>query len=182
MKEKKLAEKIISAEVKYQGRILTVENVDVELPNGRRAARDVVRHLGAAAVVPVDDQGRVYFVRQYRTAIEKELLEIPAGKLNFRGEDRLEAAKRELQEETGFEAGQWTHLMDIATTPGFSDEIIGLYLARDLRAGQMNPDEDEFLAVESMPLAEAIDLVRRGEIEDAKTACALMAAWILIEK
>ena len=104
-------------------------------------------------MVPVDEQGNAYFVRQYRAPIERVLLEIPAGKLDAPDEDRLLAAKRELTEETGLTAERWDHLADVVTTPGFSSEKISLYLARDLVKGASSPDEDEFLNVEKIPLS-----------------------------
>ena len=108
--------------------------------------------------------------------MERVLLEIPAGKLDYKGEDRLEAARRELREETGLQARNWTHLNDLLTTVGFCDECIGIYLARELSTGDSDPDEDEFLNVVKMPFAEAVELVYRNEITDAKTVCALMMA------
>lgn len=137
-------------------------------------------HIGAAAVIPVDSDGNVYLVRQFRAPLEKVTLEIPAGKLDFKGEDRFECAKRELREETGYAAGKWTHLTDLATTPGFCDEIIGIYLAQDLIPGETDPDDDEFLNVVKMPLSEAVDLAMRGEVPDSKTICGLLMADKLI--
>ena len=138
----------------FDGLILHIDHINNRLPNGKLAAREVARHVGASAVVPVDGDGNVWLVKQFRAPIDQILLEVPAGKLDYKGEDRLEAAKRELQEETGLSAGEWTHLTDIVTTPGFSDELISLYLARDLSAGQSHPDDDEFLNVVKVPLNE----------------------------
>ena len=115
-------------------------------------------------------------VRQFRAPIEQALVEIPAGKLDAPGEDRLLAARRELHEETGLTAGRWDHLCDIVTTPGFSNEKISLYLARDLRRGDAAPDEDEFLNLLRVPFAQAVAAAARGEIPDAKTVCALLLA------
>lgn len=161
----------------FDGIILHIDHATNRLPNGKLAAREIARHVGASAVVPVDADGNVWLVRQFRAPIDQVLLEIPAGKLDHKGEDRLLAAKRELAEETGLTAQSWTHLTDIFTTPGFSDEKISLYLARDLSAGESHPDEDEFLNVVKVPLGELVDAVLRGEINDAKTVCAVMAAW-----
>lgn len=176
MREQNLIETTLSTECIYTGGILNLEKLSVKLPNGKTAPREVVRHVGAAAVVPVDGEGYTYLVRQFRAPLNRVMLEIPAGKLDFPGEDRACAARRELSEETGLTAKRWTHLTDIATTPGFSDEIIGLYLATDLENGEANPDEDEFLNVVRLPFEEAVSMALRGEISDAKTICALLLA------
>ncbi len=169
-------ERIVNGERLYTGNILRLEKWNVVLPNGESAVREVVVHNGASAVVPIDKDGYVYLVRQYRAALKRELLEIPAGKLDYPGEDRLSAAKRELREETGFSAAEWTHLSDIATTPGFSTEIISLYMARGLESGENDLDDDEFLLVARMPFAEAVKMAASGEISDAKTVAALFLA------
>ena len=160
----------------FDGLILHIDHITNRLPNGKLAAREIARHVGASAVVPVDEKGNVWLVKQFRAPIDKVLLEIPAGKLDFLGEDRLLAAKRELQEETGLTARSWTHLTDIVTTPGFTDELISLYLARDLSAGQSHPDEDEFLNIVKIPLSELVEMIARGEVPDSKTVCAVMLA------
>ena len=160
----------------FDGLILHIDHINNRLPNGRTAPREVARHVGASAVVPVDGEGNVWLVKQFRAPIDRVLLEVPAGKLDFKGEDRLLAAKRELQEETGLTAGEWTHLSDIVTTPGFSDECISLYLARELSAGESHPDDDEFLNVVKVPLGELVAMIARGEVTDAKTICAVLLA------
>ncbi len=160
----------------YDGAILDVQKWSVTLANGSPAFREVVLHRGASAIVPVDDEGYVYLVRQYRTPLDKIMLEIPAGKLDYWGEDRFECAKRELREETGFSAGKWTHLMDMATTPGFCSEVISLYLAQNLTMGETDFDDDEFLDLVKMPLKDAVSMIARGEISDGKTALAILMA------
>jgi len=160
----------------FDGLILHIDHITNRLPNGKLAAREVARHVGASAVVPVDEAGNVWLVRQFRAPIDQVLLEVPAGKLDFKGEDRLLAAQRELEEETGLRAASWTHLGDIVTTPGFSDEKISLYLARDLSAGKSHPDDDEFLNVVRVPLAELVAMIARGEVTDSKTICAVLMA------
>lgn len=160
----------------FDGLILHIDHITNRLPNGKLAAREIARHVGASAVVPVDADDNVWLVKQFRAPIDQILLEIPAGKLDYKGEDRLEAARRELREETGLTAGSWTHLSDIVTTPGFSDECISLYLARDLSAGESHPDEDEFLNVMKVPLDELVAMIRRGEVTDSKTICAVLMA------
>lgn len=175
-----IMEKNISRKRVFDGIILKIDHVMNQLPNGKQAAREIAVHVGASAVLPVDDEGNVYLVRQYRAPIEQVLLEIPAGKLDSVDEDRLYAAKRELKEETGLEAENWLHLCDSFTTAGFSNERISIYLARELRIGESRPDEDEFLNLIKMPFDEAFQMVMRGEICDAKTQIALsMAKQIL---
>ena len=176
MNEDMLREKIGEKEQIYQGAILDVQKWTVTLANGNEAAREIVLHRGASAIVPVDDQGNVYLVRQYRTPFDKIMLEIPAGKLDYWGEDRFECAKRELREETGFLANKWTHLMDMATTPGFCSELISLYLAEDLTMGETDFDDDEFLDLVKMPFKDAVSMIARGEITDGKTALAILMA------
>lgn len=172
-----ILEKIVRRERVFDGLILHIDHADAILPNGKIAKREIAVHVGASAVVPVDEQGNAYFVRQYRAPIERVLLEIPAGKLDAPDEDRLLAAKRELTEETGLTAGRWDHLADVVTTPGFSSEKISLYLARDLVKGASSPDEDEFLNVEKIPLKQVRSEIFAGKIQDAKTICAVLLAW-----
>jgi len=151
----------------YNGRILHVEKWKVTCPNGREAAREIVVHKGAAAVVPVFENGDTLLVRQHRVAVDRVTLEIPAGKLD---------SVRELREETGLAAERMTHLTTILTTPGFCTEKIAIYLAQGLSQGETHPDEDEFLGLIRMPLEEAFERVMRGEIHDSKTICGLMMA------
>ena len=175
-----ILEKNVSRERVFDGIILHIDHLTNELPNGKLAKREVAMHVGASAVLPIDGEGNVYLVRQFRAPIGEILLEIPAGKLDSVDEDRLLAAKRELKEETGLEAERWTHLCDTFTTAGFSNERISLYLARDLRAGESRPDEDEFLNLVKLPYEEALEMVLRGEIRDAKTQITLLMARNLI--
>lgn len=172
-----LIEETLREENCYEGTVITVSERIVRLPNGREALRELVRHKGAAAVVPVDENGMVTLVRQYRTAHGGLMLEIPAGKLDSVSEDPLDCAHRELLEETGLKAEHMELLIPMAPTPGYSTEIVNIYLATGLSLHSAQPDEDEFLALEHMPLKEAAELVMRGELKDGKTAVGLLMAY-----
>ena len=169
-RDAELSEVITAEDTMFSGLIFDVNRIHVTLPNGHESARDVVRHRGAVAVVALTDDGRICLVRQYRTALDRVTVEIPAGKLDP-GEDPLTCAKRELLEETGMVADRMAFLTTLATTPGFTDERIHLYMATGLSFGPANPDEDEFLNVDLVPLDELIDAVLDGRIEDSKTVC-----------
>ena len=175
-----VTEKLYDRRRVFDGLIIHIDHMTALLPNGKTAPREVAVHVGASAVVPVDSEMNVYLVRQYRAPLEKVTLELPAGKLDFPGEDRLMAAKRELREETGFTSGSWRHLTELATTPGFCDEVISIYLARELVSGETDPDEDEFLNLVKIPLSKAIDMCADGEICDSKTISGLMLAERII--
>lgn len=166
-----------SDETVFKGLLIDVSHMQVLLPNGRSAAREIVHHKGAAAVVPVDAEGNVYLVRQHRVVMDLMTLEIPAGKLDHIDEPTYDAAVRELEEETGLRAEKMDFLIDIATTPGFCTEHIGLYLATGLSQHEDHPDDDEFLHVVKMPLKEAVSRVMSGELRDAKTAVGILMAW-----
>ena len=170
-----IEEKLSGAEV-FRGALVTVEHWRAALPGDKIALREIVCHPGAAAVVPVDDNGSVTLVWQYRIATGRYVLEIPAGKKDGPEEDFLCCAKRELKEETGLTADTWVPLTVIDTSPGFCSERIGLYLATGLTAGDARPDEGEFLQIEKMPLDEAVARVMKGEITDAKTVAGLLMA------
>ena len=147
----------------------------VELPNGRYVDLDLVRHPGAAAVVPFLDRDRILMIRQYRYAIGGEILEIPAGKLDS-GETPEDCAARELLEETGYRAGRLEKLGAIWTSPGFTDEVIHLFSAFDLEAAKQQLEPDEIIELIPMPLTEALDTMRRSAIFDGKSATALLLA------
>jgi len=164
----------------FEGKVVRLYLDQVRLPNGAEAEREVVLHRGAVAMVALDDEDRVFLVRQYRHAPGKDLVEIPAGKLGEK-EDPLACARRELKEEIGCGADTWTRLASFYTSPGFSDERLHLYLARGLHSGTADPDEDEFLEIMHVPLAEALSMVARGEIEDSKTIAGLALAWLFKE-
>ncbi|KLU61390.1 ADP-ribose pyrophosphatase [Peptococcaceae bacterium CEB3] len=168
-----LREERISREVVFQGRMLRLEQDTVRLPQGGKTTREVVRHPGAVGIVARLEE-RVLLVRQFRYPIGDVTLEIPAGKLDP-GEEVLSCAERELREETGYR-GTMVPLGTFYTTPGFSDEIMHLYLARDLVWDPLVPDEDEFLAVEALDWAGAVVRARDGGFRDAKTVLALLLA------
>lgn len=163
-----LAEHPLTEDVAWTGRIFNVNRLQVELPDGRRALRDVVRHPGAVAIVALTEEGRICLVRQYRTALGRVTVEIPAGKLSA-GEDPLECANRELLEETGMVAERMAFLTTIASSDGFCDELIHIYMATGLTFAKSSPDDDEFINVDLVEVGELVDAVLDGRIEDAKT-------------
>ena len=163
-----LKEKTISSQVLCENNFLKWNLLEVELPDGTISKRNLIEHPGAAAILPVFDDGKVLLVKQYRKAIESETLEIPAGKLD-KGEEPSECAKRELEEETGYKAKNIEYLGKIATAPGFCNEIIYLYKATGLEKGVKNTDEDEFTENVIISLEEMKAKVRNGEIIDCKT-------------
>lgn len=169
-----------SNEEVFSGRLLKVQRDHVTLPNGNVTTREYIHHPGAVAIVPVLPDGRVVLVKQCRYPLRTLLWEIPAGKLDHgEAEDADECARRELSEETGYEAEHWQRLVSIATTPGFSDEIIHLYKAWGLKQYAQHTDEDEFIGVAAFTPEELQKMVADGELYDAKTLCALYAAKIL---
>jgi len=176
-----LTEKTLSTQSIYQGKIIDVYKDEVELPNGNRASREVVRHPGGVGVCALTDGGEVYLVKQYRYPHKKALLEIPAGKLE-RGENPLECGKRELLEETGCTAKEFISLGTVLPTPAYCEEVIHIYLAKGLTFAAQNLDADEFLEVVKMPFTQAVDMIMSGEIADAKTCAAILKVKLLSEK
>ncbi|HIU63855.1 MAG TPA: NUDIX hydrolase [Candidatus Avacidaminococcus intestinavium] len=169
-----LDEKLISTEKIFEGKLLKLDKDMVLLPNGKQATRELIRHPGAAAILAITNEQKIIFVEQYRHPVGSVVLEIPAGKIDP-GEDPLTCAKRELSEETGFSAKKWHKLTSIATTPGFTDEVIHLYLAKELVYTGQHTDNDEFIEIKSFTLSEIITMISEGLIYDAKTLCALFA-------
>ncbi len=159
----------------YEGKLLKVDRDRVRLPNGRETDLEMIRHPGASAIVPFITSDEVLLVRQFRYATGGFILEVPAGTLS-EGEEPIDCARRELEEEVGHRAGRLVQVGSIYTTPGFTDEVIHLWAAHDLEPVGQNLDPDEVLTVKRLPFAEAIDAIRRGEIVDAKSICALMLA------
>ena len=165
----------------YQGRILQLGIETLTLPNGETLDLEIVRHPGGAAVVAVDERQHVCLLRQYRHATGQDLLELPAGTLDD-DEDPEVCAAREIREETGMAAGVLTKLGDFYLAPGYSTEFMVVYLATDLSHSPLEADADEFLSVESLPVAEAMQMAERGEIPDAKSLAALFLAKPHLEK
>ena len=164
----------------FNGVILHVQRDTVRLPNGNETIREVIRHIGAVCVIPVLDNGDVIMERQYRYPLDQVILEIPAGKLDAKEEDRFSAIQRELREETGYTAGKWTEIGGFYPAPAYSDEYITMYLAQDLKKGDRHLDDDEFLDVHTVQLKVLVEDVMAGKITDAKTqVCILKAARLL---
>ena len=170
----KLEEKFVSRKEIFSGNILHAVVDTVTLPNGKEATREMCLHVGGVCVLPLLDDGRVIMERQYRYPHGRIFLEIPAGKLNFKGEDPLSAAKRELREETGGIAQKYTFLGELDTSPALINEKIYMYLAEEISFTERELDDDEFLDVEYIPLNEIYELVMKGEIKDAKTQLAIL--------
>ncbi len=167
-------EKKIKSDLKFDGYVIKVFLDTVELEDGSVATRDIVRHKGAACVAPVTDDGELIFVRQFRYALGKELLELPAGKLDTADEDPYLCAIRELKEETGYTADEIKFMGDFISSAGFCDENIRLYMARGLHKGEAKLDEGEFLDVIKIPLSKAREMVMNGEITDGKTQALIL--------
>ena len=175
-----LEEKQISAEYKFKGKIINLRVDEALLPNGATATREVVEHNGGICVVPLTEKGEILMVEQYRYPYSEVVLEIPAGKRDG-NEEPLEGGKRELKEETGATAENYTFLGELYPTPGYCGEIIYMYLATGLSYGETNPDEDEFLNIKRIPLEEAVEMIMNGEIKDAKTQTAILKTERLIK-
>ncbi len=172
-------EKTVSSESIFEGKVIKVRKEVVELADGRKANREIVGHPGGVGVIAVDDDGKVFMVSQYRIAAKSMMLEIPAGKKEY-GEDPLECGKRELIEETGYEGGEFIHLGDYYATPGYCEEVLSIYLAKNLKFVGQNLDDGEFLNVSKHSLDDLYEMVMNNEIHDAKTAIAILKAKALL--
>jgi ADP-ribose pyrophosphatase len=180
---KKFEEKTVRTEHIFKGNIISVQVDDVVLPDGNQSKREIVRHPGAVAVIPVTKDGKMVMVEQYRKALERSLLEIPAGKLEP-GEDPARTAERELEEETGYRAGKMEYITSFYTSPGFADELIHLYYADQLEKAD-NPlagDADEFVELYEITLDEALRFMEEKRIHDAKTVFAIQFLQLMERK
>lgn len=177
-----LKEETLKKETLYHGKIINLRVDEARLPNGSHALREVIEHPGGVCVAALTDEQELLFVRQFRYPYGEIVLELPAGKRDRDGEDPLSCGKRELKEETGATAQSYVSLGQVYPTPGYCDEIIYLYLARDLSFGEVCPDDDEFLEVQRIPLARAVEMVLQGDITDAKTQIAILKTQLLLQQ
>ena len=164
----------------FNGRVFNLRQDQLRLQNGRQVTMDIIEHSGAVTMLPVDGEGMIWFIRQYRHAAGREMLELPAGMVEP-GEPLQDAAAREIREEIGMRAGELIHLGGIFLAPGYSTEYLHIYLARQLEPAPLQPDEDEWITVERIPIAEAYRMAESGALMDAKSMAALMLArpWLL---
>ncbi len=176
------AEVTLSSELLFDGRIVRLYHDTVRLPDGAVGDREYVRHIGGVCVLPLDADGQVTCVRQYRYPFGEVLTELPAGKLDQKDEDRALAALRELREETGYRCEKLTFLGKFYSSPAILDEVIGLYLAEGLTAGEMDLDEDEFLSNVRYPLSVLVDEVQKGNIPDGKSQAAILRTAELLRR
>ena len=179
MERMELTEKTVASEVLFEGRIVRLKLDRAEIPNGKIVSREVVEHPGGVAVLPLDEDGMVTLVRQYRYPFHEVVTELPAGKLEY-GEEPEPAARRELEEEIGVQAGALRYLGYLYASPGFCTEKLHMYLAQDLRRGESHPDEDEFLERVELPFDTLVEQIMAGEIADAKTVATVLKAKVLL--
>ena len=180
--DEELIEKEKSSELIFDGKVLHLYRDEIYLPNGKESFREYCRHMGAVCVVPVTDEGEIICVRQYRYAVGRTVLEIPAGKLDSRDEIPIDAAVRELREETGAAAQKITYMGEYFSSPAILDERIYMFLAEGLEFGETDFDEDEFIEIVKIPVDELVGMIMRGEIIDGKTQAAVMRAALAINK
>lgn len=175
--EVKMSEDVrrVKRELAYKGTVIDVYRDYMEFENGNTAEWDYIHHDGAAAVVPVMDDGRILMVRQYRNALERDTLEIPAGKLDDKDEPGIECASRELEEETGYRSEQLEWLITLRTTVAFCNERIEIFVAKNLISSKQHLDEDEYIDVKAYTIEELKEMIFSGAIEDSKTVAALLA-------
>jgi len=172
---------LLKSEVIFPGKAFTIRRDSLRLPDGHETRLDIVEHVGSVVIIPMDNDGNLLFVRQYRHATGLDLLELPAGTLN-QGESPEASAHREVREETGMAAEKMEHLGGFYLAPGYSTEYMNVYLATALRRAPLEPDADEILSVEYLPLARALKLAEEGQIPDAKTLAALFLARSRLKK
>lgn|SRR5699024_5891983 len=171
---KKFEETTLKTEKVFAGKIISLQVDDVKLPDGNVSKREIVKHPGAVAVIPVTSDGKIVFVEQFRKPLERSIVEIPAGKIEL-NEDPIKTAQRELEEETGYRAKHLEHIASFYTSPGFADELIHIYYANHLEkgSGEMLGDEDEFVEIVELTLPEAEQYIEQKKIYDAKTVYAV---------
>ncbi len=168
-------EKTLTSKYVYNGKVIDVRKDDIEVSNGHKSVREVVEHSGGVTMLALKDNGNILFVRQFRYPIKSVSLELPAGKLE-KGENPDKAAKRELEEETGYISDSWIKLGYIYTSVGFCDEKLYLYFAKDLKYKKENPDEDEIIQCEEYSIPQVFEMIDNGIINDAKTICTILRA------
>ncbi|MBE0682148.1 MAG: NUDIX hydrolase [Anaerolineales bacterium] len=172
---------LLRSETLLQGRAFKIRRDYLKTPDGRETKYDIVEHGGSVVILPVDQNGNLLFVRQYRHAAGMDMLELPAGTRD--SDEPFEVcAAREIREETGMEAGKLQHLGSFYLAPGYSTEYMGVFLATDLKHNPLEADDDEFLSVEKIPIREAIQKAERGEMPDAKSLAALFLARLYLEE
>ncbi len=175
-----LDEKTLSSEQKFDGKIVKLYVDSVELEDGKKSFREVIKHPGGVCVLPLDEEGNVLFVKQFRYPHQKVLLEIPAGKLEY-GENHAECGLRELKEETGCTCDRYEYLGSLIPTPAYCGEVIHMYLARGLHYGEQKLDSGEFLDIEKIPLNRAVEMIMNNEIEDSKTQIAVLKTRLKLD-
>lgn len=177
---KKFEEKTIHSEPIFKGKVISLKVDDVKLPNGETGKREIINHPGAVAVIAITENNKILFVEQYRKALERSIVEIPAGKME-KGEEPIVTARRELEEETGYTSDDFRFVQAFATSPGFADEVIHIYVAEKLKKLDIpvDLDEDEFVELMEVSLEEAEAMVADGRIFDAKTAFAVL--WVKLK-
>jgi ADP-ribose pyrophosphatase len=172
---------LLGSEIYYKGRAFTIRRDHLRTPDGHETDFDIVEHHGSVVILPIDESGNLVLVRQYRHAAEQDLLELPAGTLEP-GEDPLHCARREIREETGFAAEQFQKVGKFYLAPGYSTELMFVYIATDLHPAPLPPDEDEFLKVETFSVSKVFDLAAEGKIPDAKSLAAFFLALPFLEE
>ena len=171
---------LLKSEPVFQGRAFKIRRDTLKTPDGRQTKYEIVEHVGSVIIIPMDEQGNLLFVRQYRHAAGKDLLELPAG--TREGDEPYEiCAAREIREETGMAAGKLERIGDFYLAPGYSTEFMAVFLATELTHNPLTPDEDEFLQLEKIPIRKAIEMAEKGEMPDAKTLAALFLVRIYLK-